>query len=92
MLQPSLHRLKVLMQLEEHDAELDFGLAKRLQQRRRRRAPRSFWVRTWIPMRTDFGHYDRLMHELKIEDREAFTNFLRVPSEFVRVLEQRLTP
>ena len=92
MLQPSLHRLKVLKQLEEDDTELDLGLAQLLQHRmRRRRAPR-YWVRTWILRRTDFGHYDRLMHELKFEDREAFINFLRVPSELFRELEQRLTP
>ena len=48
MLQPSLHRLKVLMQLEEHDTELDLGLAQLRQQRRKKRAPRRFWVRTWL--------------------------------------------
>ena len=90
LLQPSLHRLKVLMQLMEDESELDLGLAQLLQQRRRRGAPRRFWVRTWILRRTDFGHYDRLMHELKVEDREALTNFLRVPSELFRELEQKL--
>ena len=46
-LQPSFHRLQVLMQLKEDDAELDVGLAQLLQQRRRR-IPRRFWVRPWI--------------------------------------------
>ena len=64
----------------------DLGLPQLLQQRRRRE-PRRFSVRPWILRRTDFGHYDRLMHELKVEDCEAFTNFLRVPSELFRELE-----
>ena len=37
MLQPSLHRLRVHMQLEEGDVELDRGHTLLLQQRRRRR-------------------------------------------------------
>ena len=80
MLQPSLHRLYVLMQLEEDDAELKLGLAQFLRERRRRmrRAPRRFWVRPWILRRTEFWHYSRLMHEMETEDREAYTNFLRV--------------
>ena len=82
MLEPSLHKLQVLMQLEEDDVEIDLSLARLLQlRRRRRRAPRRFWVRLWILRRTDFGHYDRLMHELEVEDHEAFTNFLSVPPE-----------
>ena len=91
-LQPSLRRLQVLMQLAEDDAELDLGLAPLLQHRRRRRAPRRFWLRPWVLRRTDLGHYGRLMQELEAENREAFTNFLRVPSELFRELEHRLTP
>ena len=32
------------------------------------------------------------MHELETEDRESFTNFLRVPHEMFQELEERLTP
>ncbi len=80
-IQPSQRRLQLLLELEEEDAEIDIGLAQLLQQTRRRRrgAPKRFWVRPWIKRRKDFGHYDRLMHELEVEDHEAFTNFLRVP-------------
>lgn len=90
-LQPSLQRLRVMMQLEEDDAEIDLGIAQLLQQRRRR-APRRHWIRPWIRRRTDFGHYDRLMRELEAEDHKAFTNFLRVPPGMFRELEERLTP
>ena len=84
-LQPSLHGLQVLMRLEENDSELDLGPAQLLQQRRRRmRAPRRFWVRPWILRRADFGHNGRLMHEEEVEDREAFINFLTVPSELLK--------
>ena len=77
LLQPSLDRLQVLMQLEEDYAELDRGLAQLLQQRRRRRRAQEELIRR----RTDFEYYERLMHKLKDEGREAFTTFLRVPSE-----------
>ena len=96
-LQLSEKSMQLLMQLEEDDAEYDLGLTQVLQQRRWRRrrrriAPRRFWGRQWILRRTDFGHYDGLMRELEAEDHEAFTNFLRVPPDMYRELEERLTP
>ena len=92
-LQPSLQKLQVLLQLEENEAEIDLGIAQLLQhRRRRRRARRRFRVRPWILRRTDFGHYDRLMQELEAEDQESFTNFLRIPPEMLRELEERLSP
>ena len=92
-LQPSLQKLQVFLQLEENEAEIDLGIAQLLQhRRRRRRAGRRFRVRPWILRRTDFGHYDRLMQELEAEDQESFTNFLRIPPEMLRELEERLSP
>ena len=95
---PSVKRLQSLMQLEEDDAEVDLGFAQALQQRRSRRrrrrriAPRRFLVRQWILRRTDFGHYDNLTRELEAEGHGVFTNFLRVPPDMYRALEERLTP
>ena len=93
-LQPSLQKLQVFLQLEENEAEIDLGIAQLLQhrRRRRRRARRRFRVRPWILRRTDFGHYDRLKQELEAEDQESFTNFLRIPPEMLRELEERLSP
>ena len=83
------------MRMEEDYAKNDLAIANMLLQyrkrRRRRRRPRIFWIRPWIQRRKDFGHYDRLMHELETEDRESFTNFLRVPPEMFQGLEERLT-
>ena len=86
-LQQSVKRLQLLMQLEEDDAEVDLGIAQALQQRRRRKRRR---IASRILRRTDFGQYDRLMRELEAEDHEAFTNFLRVPPDMYRELEERL--
>ena len=82
------------MQYEEDDVEVDLGLAQALQQRRRRRrrAPRKFWVRPWVLRRTELRHFARLKRELVAEDHEAFANFLRVPPDIYRELEERLTP
>ena len=48
--------------------------------RRRRRRPRRWWVRPWLDVdrRLQFGHYNRLMEELQMEDAESFRNFLRM--------------
>ena len=84
------------MSMEEDDAVNDLAITNMLLQyrerRRRRRRPRRFWIRPWIQRQKDFGQYDRLMHNLETEDRESFTNILRVPPEMFQELEQRLTP
>ncbi len=41
---------------------------------RRRRKPRSMWVRKWLSdkRRERYGHYSTLLNELKTEDEKAF--------------------
>ena len=48
--------------------------------RRRRRRPRRWLVRPWLEtdIRLQFGHYNRLIEELRMEDAESFRNFLRM--------------
>ena len=50
--------------------------------RRRNRRARSCWVRHWLSAerRLQYGHYDRLLAELRIE---AFFNFMRIPPEML---------
>ena len=48
-------------------------------------------VRDWIARRPQLGPYDRLMVELRNEDRRAFTRFMRMPSAMYDEIVQRLT-
>ncbi|PJE77331.1 hypothetical protein CI610_03752 [invertebrate metagenome] len=53
-------------------------LMLRRRRRRNKRQPRLFWVRPWLSVerRLQFGHYDRLMTELRVEDHHSFLNFM----------------
>ena len=82
------------MDLEEEADEDDVIEARIHQhiarQQNRVRVQRRYWIRPWIQRRGDFGHYNRLMKELENEDRQSFNNFLRMPLEMFREIEQRL--
>ncbi|KAH3741545.1 hypothetical protein DPMN_048270 [Dreissena polymorpha] len=60
------------------DGQVALLLVRRRRQRRNRRQPRSCWVRPWLSAerRLQFGHYDRLMAELRMEDQQIFLIFL----------------
>ena len=62
--------------------------------RRRNRRIRSCWVRPWLSAerRLQFGHYDRLLAELRMEDQQSFFNFLRMPPEMFDELLNRVGP
>ena len=62
--------------------------------RRRRRRPKRFWVRSWLihERRLQFGHYDRLMAELRMEDTSSFFNYLRMEPLMFDELLQRVGP
>ena len=76
------HRAAVVLALElEMEYEDQLLIARRrLLRRRRRRAPR-WWVRPWLTpaRRLEYGHYNRLMQELRVEDENAFANYVRMP-------------
>jgi hypothetical protein len=58
---------------------------------RRRRRPKRFWVRSWLTAnrRLQFGHYDQLMRELRMEDTSSFFNYLRMePQMFDELLHR----
>ena len=64
-----------------------------VQARQRRRAKR-FWVRPWLSAdrRLQFGHYDQLLRELRMEDNSSFFNYMRMePLMFDEILN-RVSP
>ena len=87
-----------LLLLQAQQAKLDVKAALLLQVRRRRRKrqrrPKAFWVRPWLQAerRLLYGHYDRLMTELRREDQQSFFNFLRMPAEMFHELINRVGP
>ena len=85
------------MFIQGQQAVLDGQAAVIIRRRRRRRIriqPRSCWVRPWLSVerRLQFGHYDRLMVELRMEDQQSFFNFLRMPAEMFGDLVNRVGP
>ena len=76
------------------DAQAALGLFRRMRRRRNGRQPRSCWARPWLSVerRLQFGHYDRLIAELRMEDQQSFFNFLRMPAEMFDELLNRVRP
>ena len=62
--------------------------------RRRGRQPRSCLVRPWLhsERRLQFGHFYRLMEELRLEDGDSFRNFLNMEPAMFDVLLHRIRP
>ena len=93
--QAALHQIAGLQNHHAllHDQVVQIILRRR-QRRRRRRRPRRFWVRPWLAAdrRLLYGHFDKLMVELRLEDEHSFHNFLRMyPPLFDEILV-RITP
>ena len=74
----------------------DANVVHLIQRRRRRRAPRRrrVWVRQWLDVdrRLQYGHYHRLMCELRYEDPASYFYFFRVPPNMFDELLDRLGP
>ena len=64
------------------------------QQPARRARPRRWWVRPWLDAdrRLQYGHFHRLMEELRLEDTGSFTNFLRMEPAVFDELLNRIKP
>jgi hypothetical protein len=68
-----------VLQHQQDLIELALYQVRRQRLRRRRgQRRRRHWVRPWIGRRHQFGMYDQLIVELRNEDHESFTNFLRM--------------
>jgi len=62
--------------------------------RKSKRQQKSCWVRSWhsSERRLLYGHYDRLMRELRVEYKASFFNFLRMPPGMFDELLARIGP
>ena len=62
--------------------------------RKRRRRPRRYQTRPWLAeeRRSLYGHYARLMEELRVEDPQSFFNYLRMEPAMFDKLVQRVGP
>ena len=82
------------MQAQQAQADQVLINILRRRRRRRRRRERRCWVRPWLDVerRVQFGHYHRLMPELRHEDPASFFNFLRVSPDIFDELVARLGP
>jgi len=59
---------------------------------RAERAERAFHSREWIVRRPEFGAYDNLMQELRLEDEPAFRNFVRMDPRLFQEILDRVGP
>lgn len=86
-----LAQYMILVQ-EQHDIDHQLVLSVLRQRRRARR--RRCWVRPWLGevRRELFGHYSRLVPELRLEDHASFHNFFRLPPQMFDELLSRLRP
>ncbi|XP_071177272.1 putative nuclease HARBI1 [Mytilus edulis] len=97
--QDHVHVVMLLQSITQIQNLNDQAMVLLLRERRRRirrtfRRRRSFWVRPWLATerRLQFGHYDQLMNELRIEDEPSFLNFLRMPPVMFDELLNRVGP
>ena len=65
---------------------------RRVKQMKRKRKPRSCWVKPWIKRRKELGHYDTLLVELALEDPPTFRNYSRVDVDMFQELLENLSP
>lgn len=73
---------------------VELEIAQIVIRRRRRRRHRRYWVRPWLSAdrRLQFGQYDTLLRELRMEDTNSFFNFLRMEPAMFDELLQRVGP
>ena len=90
------HNVLLLLhhQMAANQQTQDDQLALLLMRRLRNRKQRRYWVRPWLhaERRLLYGHYDRLLAELRMEDQQSFFNFLRMPPDMFDELLNRVSP
>ena len=74
--------------LQQDLLEIDVGEAKKRKMTRRRR---KYQTRPWLAeeRRRLYGHYARLIEELRVEDPQSFFNYLRMEPAMFGELVQR---
>jgi len=58
----------------------------------KRKVKRNCWTRPWIKRRNVFGAHHALLEELRREDPNSYTNFLRMSDEAFQELLHLVTP
>ncbi|XP_014671660.1 PREDICTED: putative nuclease HARBI1 [Priapulus caudatus] len=90
-----LQQLLIVQQQLQQQAYNEAAAVNIIRRRRRRRArQRRCWVRSFLGdvRSSQFGHFNRLMPELRHEDPASFHNFLRIPPDMFDELLTRLNP
>ena len=65
---------------------------KLVQHKKKRRAPRKYWVRPYLQKRVQFGHYHNLMRELSLENPELYRNFMRLDEPLFNEVIEKVRP
>ena len=53
---------------------------------------RRVWVRSYLKQRASHGHYDNLMRELSLNDKDLYKNFTRLDEDLYNQIVDRLRP
>jgi len=87
-------RVVALLQIAVLQQDLLEKDVEESRKRKRRRRPRRFQTRPWLAekRRRLYGHYARLMEELRVEDPRSFFNYLRMEPAMFDELVQRVGP
>ena len=81
--------------LQRSWGQMDPISVERATRRRKRRRPRTMWVRAWLSeeRREQLGHYSNFItRELRNEDVNAFRNYLRIPPELFDEILEKIAP
>ena len=88
-------RAAVVLALElEYEHQLLIARRRLPERLRRRRRARRWWVRPCLApaRRLEYGHINRLLQELRVEDENAFMNYVRMPPQLFDELLNRIRP
>ena len=78
---------QAIMLLEEEEAMLSAAAYLQLQIMKKKKPARekkSIWMKSWLQRWVFYGHYEKLVAELKGEDRKGFINYIVSRSSSVK--------
>ena len=61
------------------------GCGLKMKNRKKDKQKRRVWVNEWLKQRTEKGHYNNIVQELKLLDSAGYPRFLRMGSETFEV-------
>ena len=81
------------MMEEEHALLIaSIGIVVSAVVRKKKKRPRSTWMKTWLARRNEKGVYNNLINEMRLEDAESFRRYLRMNTESFEHLLELVTP